>query len=373
MMDRKTGRIHSADRALRARLTLCLLFLFAIPIGAIAQNAATPNATSSAPPAVPTPNPFIPFSGGSRVFVFAVSGDAPTRAKFVSVLTHRLQKKYLLGSTKLVPESDWGIADYINACQNNWQSTAGALIIQIGEISNISTSFLAISRTNKTRIHAALLYSKCQGMNTPNPSPTITTGGNQLTTNNTYAATSPPQITKSVADTVNWSAQPSPSPSPFYSITWQSDLEDATGYRVRFFTPLTFVGFLSAIASGYTALAPTRTITSQTTRTFASPAPAQTIPPAGLISSQVNTNMTVANPSQLGAVSSGLLGSALTYAGTLEQISTTDQQSLNAVNSVIDLFVRDLACDPNPSPAPPDGTPEPAPSAKPGNRCPLYT
>ena len=220
-------------RSIAAGLALCLALLGAIPPQAMADGAASP-----APPST-SPIPFIPFlisdgkSARKVVYVFGISGDAPTRARFVSTLTERLQSDYDLGATVLVPEPEWGVSDYINVCQNYSANTSGALIVSIGAMTAGAHSYF-VGRSNWTQIHASLLYSRCEASPPtpapmpapiPTPIPTPMTGGSTVvTTPNTKDPTKDVTVV-----TTNWTVSPKPTPTPNYSIRWQSAVKDERG------------------------------------------------------------------------------------------------------------------------------------------------
>jgi hypothetical protein len=331
-------------------LALSVAIVVALPMHAVAQSAA-PSASPAA--AAVATGPFLPTLGADgkpekRVFVFATSGDAPTRAKFAAVLTRRLQKNYILGRTRLLAEPDWGVADYVNACQNYSQYTAGALIVQIGEISNTVRSYF-IGRANTTEIHANMIYVACtEASPTPAPTPipvptptaTAYTGGVITTT------------VPGIVSVVNWVPAASKTSPPLYSLTWQSDEEHEIGRPVKFWTPLPPLAFLMTLVSGYTALAPSRTTSSTMTTAFATPPPWVIPPRQGFVTTRADVAQTVTNASQLNAVASGLLTQSLAYSSSVEQIPTTDKQTLNAVNAVLDQLLVDLDCPKGPNQKP---------------------
>jgi hypothetical protein len=298
-----------------------------------------------------TPAPFIPYkndNGSPRkvVYVLAMSGDALTRAKFVSTLTRQLQSDYDLAKTKLLPEPDWGVADYISACQTSPAYTSGALIIGIGAISTGAHSYF-IGRSNWTQIHASLFYSLCAGPTpaptpippTPTPNPSPPTGGSTVvSTPNSKDATKDLTVV-----TTNWTVAPSPAPSPYYSLRWQTDVQSERG-KVGFLTPLPALGFLLTLVAGYTAVAPSRTSTGMVTTVFATPPPFIPFPAKGAVTQSVDTRTSTTNVSQFGGIATALLTQSLSYSGNVQSVVTTDEQTLKAIDNVVKDFLYQLNC-----------------------------
>lgn len=362
----------------RFRRSIAAALCAAILSGTHPQAMAADQAASPAP-ASSSAMPFMPFQtpeGKARkvVYVLATSGDAPTRARFVSTLTERLQTGYDLATTILVPQPDWGVSDYISACQNFPANTSGALIVGIGATTSGAHSYF-VGRSNWTQIHAVLLYSRCEASPAPVPTPTpssptpvpvptpMTGGSTVVTTPNTKDPTKDVTVV-----TTNWTVTPKPAPSPNYSIRWQSQLKDERG-TVGFLTPLPALAFLMTLVAGYTAIAPSRTSQGVTTTVFATPPPFVPFPSRGAVTMDVETRASTTNVSQFGGIATAFLPQSLAYSGSVQATATPDEQGLKAIRNVVNAFLDELQC-PRKKSADSKATPAPAPALS-GTSCPF--
>jgi hypothetical protein len=354
----------------------------------------TTDVRAQAAPA-PTPTPFLPsvqYSVDSKtgqvskktqknVFVMAINGDAPTRAKFIGVLTKSLQHYYDLGAAHLQPQPDWDIPRFIDACQNHPEYTQGALIVVLGDISNYSRT-VVIVRTTYSALQAQLLYATCGDpvltaqpslpaiTNTPTPEAVTDTGGSRTITRERATTQASTNTTEkhSEATTVAFTVAATPKPVR-YAVAWGSAVVGSRGSSV-FVNALEGVSLILAGVAVWAAVTPSRTTGATITTNYPTPAPGSIVPPSGSLATVVNTDQKVSNPNQLGSVSNAFLGSALTSTSNLQQGTTNDKQILDAVKNIVEEFARQLRCPARPTAPPSPATQKPSPPN--GTDCLLY-
>lgn len=366
---------------LRARTPIATCTAIAVAVTTI--GAATPAASPSSSPA-PTPTlPFLyrmPYTAPGKpetwpklVFIIALGADPGVRQKVVATLTAEMQKNQAAVTkgqppVQFVPEPDWGIPDYISACQpaddkNPSDLTAGALIAGVDSVSNF-TETAYVYRTNVTELKGTLFYSICPygqpatnivptppSTPTPKPSP--------------YKLTKLARIDHTGSTTIVAHFEPAPKPVPSPPvIVWQTNIIQGNG-GYGFPTLLPILGLLGAAVSAWTAFTPS--VVKSTVNTYVYPTPPAGPPAGGSVTQSQTTNQKTTNASQLSGVATGFLGSSLTYDASQTGINTADRQTRDAVSHLVGQFVDALGCPLNETPSRPRD-PRPLLSAK-GNQC----
>jgi hypothetical protein len=368
---------------MRAPIAICT----AIAVGLTTIGAATPAASPSSSPSSSPALPFLyrmpynslgkPDTWPKLVFVLAIGADPGVRQKVVATLTREMQRneKKIVdakGQTpvKFVPEPDWGIPDYIGACQpadekNPSDLTAGALIAGLDSVSNF-TETAYVYRTNVTELKGTLFYSICPyGQPATTLAPTPTQPSTPAPMPSPYKLTKLAKIERAGGTTTITHLEPTPKPAPSPPvIVWQTNIIQGNG-AYGFATLLPILGLLAAAVSAWTAFTPS--VVKSTVNTYAYPTPSAGLPPGGSVTQSQTTNSKTSNASQLSGVATGFLGSSLTYDASQTGINTADRQTRDAVSHLVGQFIDALRCPLNDTPTKPrDQRPD---LHDPGNEC----
>jgi hypothetical protein len=374
-------------RRLRIPIAICTAMAVAVTTIGATTPAASPSTSPSSSPALP----FLyrmPYTGlGARdtwpklVFVFAIGADPGVRQKVVATLTREMQRNEQKVAdvngqkpVKFVPEPDWGVPDYIGACQpaddkNPSDLTAGALIAGLDSVSNF-TETAYVYRTNVTELKGTLFYSICPyGQPATRPTPTRTPLPAWTPLPKPYKLTKLTIIRHMGRVTTITRLEPTPTPKPSPSpsppvIVWQTNIIQGNG-GYGFPTLLPILGLLGAAVSAWTAFTPS--VVKSTINTYAYPTPPAGPPPGGSVTQSQTTNSKTTNASQLGGVATGFLGSSLLYDASQTGINTADRQTRDAVSHLVGQFMDVLQCPVNDTPTRPrDQRPD---LSKPQNEC----
>lgn len=354
----------------------------------------TPGTSTSPSPAPVPPKSYYPAPAPAVVYVLAAGGDSTTRQKFIATLTEQLQSiqtDYIVNQPwnpearlplNLIPEPDWAISDYTNACQSSYEAlnsasdpsdppssndegagssltlartandpVAGALIVGINSIAGWVDGRYYIWTTNNTRIWANLYYSVCdtkvkpKASPEPNPTPAPKKSAKppqataqRVSTTVGLVNGKPTAILHTSTDYTFSTSKSSPSPPP-YSIGWYSQLWESTGTQ-PFFTPLSAVAVIMAGVSAWAAFTPQVTKSTMTTTQFPTPSPGSTVPPYGFVTTSATNNSKVTNPNNFGTLANTFIGGQnINIATNLSLSATNDQTTASAVSNIVTKFV----------------------------------
>ncbi len=370
---RRLGQTAVAALALAAGL----IGLFAQDVPAFAQGSPSP-APSGSPNAKGSPSGLIPFaietpdesvataSGkfSPKVIYVLGTGDASTRGRFIASLITRLQQYNLVNGAQqwLIPEPDWTLADFASACNSQYKTTFGAMVVGVAAVAAGGDDKFVVHHST-LQIAGSALFARCYPPNVletptpPTPKPTetpkappsarpydvatwydgkclaLTTAKDsvgRIVRNHLYARCLEPRTAE---------ATPSPKPTGAPAFVWASPMETAYN-RVTIPTLLPPAILLGSLVAAYETFVPSKTSSSESTIVFPVARP---LPPSGTTKSIVDQSQSTSNPAALGGITTNLYGPALQYTTAAVAIPL-DQQSWETVDGVVTQIVIFINC-----------------------------